>query len=1394
MSTTRTTWTVLPQSAAGGKLRVIAMAAPRLEPDGDASTLSQFETWRAWPQTLAGLTFAVDIDGLPARPAARPDGTEPPDPELWHRLFRDELTVHGFAKPPTPGTLVRSYPVIAISEAVRHVYREAARASSTGRPTISLLRQGALEPLVQLARIDDHPEPLPEMLERSVRARQVDLASSAGRLLRSSPKLLARDEQLAPLTLERELSPRAAAFLLARRFLNRPESDQRPPIEPPEFDFHQAISLLGSHPALMRRLGIALDLEFERPDAMPGGGRIRLVTDGLPPISVCPWSRYQLSANRFVPAPSDDGTVRDGMLTLDDDEIFRVERFDVDAAAVKLIEAIQTLRNLPSFRRMLSRLPTPPGARGQGPAPRGRPEQGHGDETDDESNDDDIDDGPDDEVPLPTLRSAGFSIARAERADRLKIRFARNVELDQGIENDQPHDLDADDLVRGYRLDVWDERSATWRSLHRRHVTYSFSDGRPDLELEEEGYVKGTAAVSNRDGDDSELYVHEVLFGWDGWSLSAPRPGRTIGAPGGPGVPERLERPRSEAAHGFSLQTVVRAAPRSLPALRYGRTYRFRARAVDLAAGGLELDAADEAHATTEQRYLRYEPLSAPSIIRRHLDTEGESLERLVIRSDLDSSPEQYAGRADVLQALSGVAHHYAATSERHLAAPKTSQWMAELHGLLDLAFGQAGDPAAGFRISAKESGTFLDPTVVDARTGTESTVDDILLSAATPVDPPDPADRARRVGARGSRLEQGQYLVRTGARLPLPYLPDPLARGFVLTRVTGGDEGERLEVRWSGDWPELPTLRLCVAGGDGPPRVEADRVVIELAPAEVAVIRLSSLLDDDGRDVMGLDELAAERTNDKTAAEWMITPAREMRLVHAVQRPLAPPRLSNLVTQRGVGDTDIDLRAAIHSHAKSTGRVELIANWTDPVDIPGSERVEEVTTSAIPAAFDLQRDDDTITVGGPALPTLDLLARLSPAQRQSFLAERPKPVHRLLSRLLPAAAAIGPVAGKSPGGLPLRRALAAVRAMREARHEFGDTKHRMVSYVARGTTRYREYFPPAISRDPTQITSTGEAVTANVLSSARPAGPVVRHLVPTFAWHCMDDAQTSVHTRRGGGLRVLLERPWYSSGAGELLAVVLLDDPAEEVTATRISGWGSDPVWFAAGPPQPLAAAHLRRAVNPRSDIVLAEAPDGPRVAVAPHLVSFDERRKVWICDIEFDTGPAFLPFVRLALARYQPDSVQGVHLSPVVVCDFVQVLPDRSTTVHLDADRAVATQTTVEVVGQSAHNILGASDDGQQLGDAMHAVVEFQPIDFDGDIGWVPAHDPVALRASPPKQGPRTWTGSLALTKAPRGFRRRLLVTEHEWFPADPGVAEGTIGDQPAASRLVYADAFAI
>src|SRR6185369_15716094 len=133
--------------------------------------------------------------------------------------------------------------------------------------------------------------------------------------------------------------------------------------------------------------------------------------------------------------------------------------------------------------------------------------------------------------------------------------------------------LYADDRTRGYRLDVLEMDTNTWRSLCRRHVKYTLP-GVTSFEVDdEEGYVKGSAATSTGGAPTDDLYVHESMFGWSGWSLVAQRPGQTLSFVTEPGtnkqhtmaVPRQPNRPSTELIMNgtvpFDVQTEVHAQP-----------------------------------------------------------------------------------------------------------------------------------------------------------------------------------------------------------------------------------------------------------------------------------------------------------------------------------------------------------------------------------------------------------------------------------------------------------------------------------------------------------------------------------------------------------------------------------------------------------------------------------------------------------------------------------------------------------------------------------------------------------------------------------------------------------------------------------------------------------------
>ena len=90
---------------------------------------------------------------------------------------------------------------------------------------------------------------------------------------------------------------------------------------------------------------------------------------------------------------------------------------------------------------------------------------------------------------------------------------------------------------------MFDENGAAgkrWYPLHERVTTHTIGTyGAPDAEtlepVRDEGFLKSTSASSEREdhpAPSDDLYLHETVVSWDGWSLAAPRPGKRIVEPG----------------------------------------------------------------------------------------------------------------------------------------------------------------------------------------------------------------------------------------------------------------------------------------------------------------------------------------------------------------------------------------------------------------------------------------------------------------------------------------------------------------------------------------------------------------------------------------------------------------------------------------------------------------------------------------------------------------------------------------------------------------------------------------------------------------------------------------------------------------------------------------------
>jgi hypothetical protein len=87
---------------------------------------------------------------------------------------------------------------------------------------------------------------------------------------------------------------------------------------------------------------------------------------------------------------------------------------------------------------------------------------------------------------------------------------------------------------------------------------------------------------------------------------------------------------------------------------------------------------------------------------------------RMVVRSTLDVTTDAYVALPRVVNLPGhGGLLAYRIENERWIAPPKTSQQMAEFHGVFDPAIGASQAQAAvdtAFDLAARESGTFMQP------------------------------------------------------------------------------------------------------------------------------------------------------------------------------------------------------------------------------------------------------------------------------------------------------------------------------------------------------------------------------------------------------------------------------------------------------------------------------------------------------------------------------------------------------------------------------------------------------------------------------------------------------------------------------------------------------------
>ncbi|QJU59297.1 hypothetical protein HL653_17395 [Sphingomonas sp. AP4-R1] len=1384
--------------------RLSVYLSPRLSPEGDG-TLAGFD-FADWPAALARAQFTIAI-GAKTIAATRVGAA---DSDFWRALFPADMLVRPYVAD-AASRMFASYPAARMQDHLRTAYGRTGLAVATDAPPDARTfadRFGEMVADAARGLSDDDVAARVLAPDPAVAADALRSLSDSARGRRGFSRLMPKTGELIGDLAQFAAFHQNAAQPARRIAAADVEADER-------LDFHQRLTTLAEYPAALRRLGLLIDLEVP-PTAIPDSAlsapaslRIQVAFSApfaTQTVMLTPATAYHaVIGQTFVAAPHTSSGVTSetvaGLLNLraptaDDDptpqfDIVQIDIEDAGSAAIKVLQDEQAAN---------------------------------------------------DQAPHP-IRTSGLSIVRADQAERLDDALTAGITAMGDLAAGKDVTFFAEDLVRGYRIDIRPTSSGHWRSLHQRDGAYAIGDGAAAFFTSDEGAIQPAmthpdAAAGNALDAAATNHVSESLFLWQGWSLSAPRPGNRLADPTS-AAPEGLA-PADET--GPALTATFSATRGTLPRLRFGETYHLRARLVDLAGNGLSTDEADAVLANFEAlgltqnapfipadaagyTFRRFEPITSPAIATRAPLQEGEAADRIVLRSNFDVAPDAYGATYP----------QYALSPERHLLAPKSWLQMVETCGMLDATIAPGADPAKSYQLAARTDVALPDQAIIaDATTKTA-------------------------------------------------YLPDPLAAGAALRDLPGADAPTLIDFADKSAWPDLPGIRVRLIEGDAAPVWDAASrtLTVALAKAETRTITLSCSLDQATPDLLGQYDWMAQQLEAALEQEGvappdrdtalagfrhlaiagghaMLTPARQVTLVHAIQQPLTPPVIATLTATRLPYATEAFLTATIPVHMKSTAELSLTARWTDRIDDPLPQPPETVAQVmppfAVPAdgntplapgtlpnaSFDFDADAVLYAAADTAALEASLRAQLTVidqtyTQLDTLLSNPPyTPANygRELAAIRPllpvfrAAAVRVPLLAHWPeaiaAAMPIRQGVINILVQtlgnpgdplmvlgarvadttqglqafadqavadlvaRHGRQNFGDTRHRRVTYQAIGTTRFAGFFPEAVTSDVNNLVRASEPVVIDIPSSAPPEPPIVSYIVPTYRWTRAELPGGHENAREGGGMRVYLERPWFSSGDGEMLAVLLgpsPDTPGFAAIEPFVSRAGRDPIWASSAPPLTLDASHFRASAATATGLRPqdAQAPNGMGIVAYP--VAFDDQGRCY-CDIALDLGASYMPFVRLSLARYQPSAIPGFELSTANRTDFIQVAPDRAISLHA-WDQGYA----LSVTGTSHASPTSPSDpNGARHGTTVRVSFWQRLPGTTDEAGWVPAGPGYGATSNDTLSGDLIYNGVVTLPADHVPGSVRIRIEEVESFLSQPPLQSPASTQQ--TDRVVFVE----
>lgn len=1057
-------FTCLPNgiSSEGGDeyLNLSVIASIRLQGMG-SSTLNDFPDILAWPEKVLNAQYEVHFSNgkvfTPELMAARIDT------ELWQELMHRDIKVKDFKQEDFKHVRIHSYPVQHVQDFVLEAYQKFAVTSPDRLIEPEKIITDPGFKAISKYKID---EQVYDAIKNSKRKTKYSERELVSKIDPQQSEWYQRFKKTGYWNYSPVKNPEVD-FMQLRDFhrVDRPiYKGLLPKVKKPEFEFHDILSITGNYPQIQRKLGVVLDfkMKLNKNINKTGHFRIEATEMGLAGYSdvICAATAYRKTNKGFYLREKNSDFYDRGVVKINTPK-FTTTQIDADGAALKMnnfaenqvieeVKRVMTTYDL-KFSRSLQR---------KGLAPMREPEK----------------------EGLPTTRSAGIGIALNGYSEELFGELQRTMDLENILVSLPPKDpvkgiivlgdiFYAEDLIQGYRMDVAYDNdpnvpvdTGKWHSLHKKRDEYVWYDegGNPHTidELKpDEGFIQPTVAEDTE--NDGDYYASETMARWEGWSLSVRRPGYAINEAKDheadddadkrdfiyKNKADELKKYQLDDELDFRLETNSGIEPGSLPRLRFGRSYMLKVRTVDLAGNSIPVDVDPENVKETvicEFPYFRFDALNTPDLLPGTDMREGETVEHMVIRSNYDTSAGDYENK---------YGEGYDKTAVRHVVPPRNGQQIVEHHGKFD-----------------------------DAFWGNVATVQELYKVI-------------KERDSQENRFDEG--VIYKKSEVEIDFLPDPMAAGvaFFLSDGYGHTHSQDFDPRMfcfyknkeitsynqQIDIPEnyyekAKSLRIILVEGtksfDWDP---TDRkLTVALPKGERIKLRYSSFWrKKDVEELSGIWNLilnAREKNLDSlkelafTGRHWMISPFRELELVHATQQPVDQPVIDDIVPDRDYDTTFSYINTAFTLHGFSTQKVDFQAKWKEDIDDLNELNPSVRDFTGMISDVRINYHEKEITKG--AIPEEGVVPAPLPAKDMEInKGERVKVETARLSRkemLTKRLSKNSAISQLKPG---IARIDKLKLVLPPLQHMFGDTKHRWVDYKIVAESRYGNYFDKILEK-----------------------------------------------------------------------------------------------------------------------------------------------------------------------------------------------------------------------------------------------------------------------------------------------------------------------------------------